>query len=57
MSHTIISRTPRHGSHIALIAAIAHAEDVDHVNTLVNESGYETYEEFWNACEAEFVAR
>jgi hypothetical protein len=57
MSHTIISRTPRPRRHVELIAAIAHAEDIDHVNTLVNEAGFETYEEFWAACEAEFAAR
>ncbi len=57
MSHTVISRAPRHRRQLALIAALAHAEDVDDVNTLVNEAGYETYEEFWHACEAEFVAR
>jgi short-subunit dehydrogenase len=57
MSHTVISRAPRHRSHLALIDAIAHADDIDQVNTLVNQAGYETYEEFWTACEAEFAAR
>ena len=51
MSHSVISRAPRHGRHLALIAAIAHAEDVEDVNTLVNQAGFETYEEFWHACE------
>ncbi len=57
MSHTIISRAPRARGHVELIAAIAHAEDIDDVNTLVTEAGFETYEEFWAACEAEFAAR
>ena len=57
MSHTIISRVPRARGHVELITAIAHAEDIDDVNTLVTEAGFETYEEFWAACEAEFAAR
>jgi len=56
MSHTIVSRVPRPRRHVELITAIAHAEDIDHVNTLVAEAGFETYEEFWAACEAEYAA-
>ena len=57
MSHPVISRAPRPRRHLALIDAIAHADDIDQVNTLVNQAGYETYEAFWTACEAEFAAR
>ena len=42
---------------VFLIAAIVNAEDIDQVNALVAEAGFETYEEFWAACEAEFAAR
>ena len=42
--------------HRALIAAIAHAENVEDVNTLVNQGGFETHEEFWHAC-GEYAAR
>ena len=57
MSHTVISRAPRPRRHLALIAAIAHAEDVEDVNTLVNQAGFETYEDFWHACNREYAAR
>jgi hypothetical protein len=57
MSHTAISRVPRPRNHVALITAIAHAEDIEDVNTLVTEAGFVSYEEFWTACEAEFAAR
>jgi hypothetical protein len=57
MSHTVISRVPRPRRHLALIAAIAHAEDVEDVNALVDEAGFETYEEFWQACNREYAAR
>ena len=57
MSHTVISRAPRHRRQLALIAAIAHAEDVEDVDTLVNEAGFESYEEFWHACDREYAAR
>jgi hypothetical protein len=57
MSHTIISRVPRPRRQLDLITAIAHAEDIDDVNTLINEAGFDSYEEFWAACEAEYAAR
>jgi hypothetical protein len=57
MSHSVISRAPRDRRHLDLIAAIAHAEDVEDVNTLVNRAGFESYEEFWHACDREYAAR
>lgn len=57
MSQMVLSRAPRPRRHLALISAIAHAEDVEDVNTLVNQAGFDSYEEFWTACASEYAAR
>jgi hypothetical protein len=49
----VLSRAPRPRRHLALISAIARAEDVEDVNTLVNQAGFDSYEEFWHACNRE----
>jgi hypothetical protein len=57
VSHTIISRVPRPRKELNLIAAIALAEDVEDVDALLSQAGFESYEEFWKACNGEYAAQ